>query len=150
MLAKCWKNLKLCINKLKLDFKLLPKICFRRNNIHWEIDQWNRRRFGAKWHVTVPNSVAPVRPIVYKWIYMSQGSCCQMTHKLHVCQISIRSLVELWFWAIFIKFLSKNAVFCRLAQQELKVSYETSTFWSMFMLPKYWWKQLYWRNGIRY
>ena len=27
--------------------------------------------------------------------------------------------------------------FCRLAQQELKVSYETSIFWSMFMLPKY-------------
>ena len=28
--------------------------------------------------------------------------------------------------------------FCRLAQQELNVSYETSIFWSMFMLPKYW------------
>ena len=79
------KNLKLCTNKLKLDFKLLPKICFRRNNIHWEIDQWNRRRFGAKWYVTVPNSVAPVRPIVHKLIYMSQGLCCQMTQKLHVC-----------------------------------------------------------------
>ena len=26
--------------------------------------------------------------------------------------------------------------FCRLAHQELKVSYETSMFWSMFMLPK--------------
>ena len=28
--------------------------------------------------------------------------------------------------------------FCRLAQQELNVSYETSIIWSMFMLPKYW------------
>ena len=28
--------------------------------------------------------------------------------------------------------------FCRLAQQELKVSYENSLFRSMFMLPKYW------------
>ena len=27
--------------------------------------------------------------------------------------------------------------FCRLAQQELTISYETSMFWSMFMLPKY-------------
>ena len=71
-------------NKLKLDLKLLPKICFRRNNIHWEIDQWKRRRFGAKWHVTVPNSVAPVKPIVCKLIYISHGLCCQMTHKLHV------------------------------------------------------------------
>ena len=38
----------------------------------------------------------------------------------------------------FIKLMTKNAVFCRLAQQELKVSYETSIVWSMFMLPKYW------------
>ena len=29
-------------------------------------------------------------------------------------------------------------VFFRLAQQELKVSYETSIFRSMFMLQKYW------------
>ena len=79
------KNLKLCANKLKLDLKLLPKICFRRNNIYWEIDPWNRRRFGAKWHVTVPNSVASVKPIVCKLIYISQGLCCQVTHKLHVC-----------------------------------------------------------------
>ena len=38
-----------------------------------EIDLWNRRRFGAKWNVTVPYSVTPVKPIVYKSIYMSQG-----------------------------------------------------------------------------
>ena len=59
------KNLKLGANKLKLDLKLLPKICFWSNNIHREIDQWNRRRFGAKWNVTVPNSVTPVNPIAY-------------------------------------------------------------------------------------
>ena len=81
----CWKNMKLGTNKLKLDLKLLPNICFRRNNIHWEIDQWNRSRFGAKWHVTVPNSVTPVKPIVYKLIYMTQVLCCEMTHKWHVC-----------------------------------------------------------------
>ena len=57
---------------------------FRHNNIHREIDQWNRRRFGAKWHVTVPNSVTPIKPLVCKSIYISQGWYCQMTHKLHV------------------------------------------------------------------
>ena len=79
MFSKCWKNLKLGKSKLKLDFKLLPKIFFRCNNIHREIDQWNRRRFGTKWHVTVPNSVTPNKPIVCKWIYMSQEWYCQMT-----------------------------------------------------------------------
>ena len=39
---------------------------------------------------------------------------------------------------IFYKIHGENAVFCRLAQQELKVLDETSLFWSMFMLPKYW------------
>ena len=33
--------------------------------------------------------------------------------------------------------MSENAVFCRLVQQELNLSYETSIFWSMFMLHKY-------------
>ena len=28
MFSKCWKNLKLGTNKLKLDFKLLPKVFF--------------------------------------------------------------------------------------------------------------------------
>ena len=28
MFSKCWKNLKLGTNKLKLDFKLFPKIFF--------------------------------------------------------------------------------------------------------------------------
>ena len=49
-------------NELKLDFKLLPKIIFRRNSIHREIDQWNRLRLGAKWYVTVPNKVTPIGP----------------------------------------------------------------------------------------
>ena len=74
MFAKCWKNLKLGRNKLKLDLKLLPKIFFRRNNIHRGIDQWNRRRFGAKWNVTVPNSVTPFNPTVCKWIYIARGN----------------------------------------------------------------------------
>ena len=76
------KNRKLGTNKLKLHFLL--KIFFRHNNIHRKIDQWNRRRFGAKWHVTVPNSVTPIKHIVCKWIHMSQGWYCQITHKLHV------------------------------------------------------------------
>ena len=38
----------------------------------------------------------------------------------------------------FYKIDAWKCSFCRLAQQELKVSYETSIFWSMFMLPKYW------------
>ena len=38
----------------------------------------------------------------------------------------------------FYKIHDENcSFFCRLAKQELKVSYETSIFWSMFMLPKY-------------
>ena len=57
---------------LSSTLNVLPKILFRRNNIHREIDHWNRRWFGAKWHVTVPNSVAPVKLIVCKWIYMLQ------------------------------------------------------------------------------
>ena len=68
------KNLKLDRKNLKLDLNLLPKIFFRSNNIHREIDQWNRRRFGTKWNVTIPNSVTPVKPIVCKWIYMSRGN----------------------------------------------------------------------------
>ena len=38
----------------------------------------------------------------------------------------------------FYKIHDEKCIFCRLGQQELKVSYETSIFWSMFMLPKYW------------
>ena len=78
------KNLKLDTNKPRLDIRLLPKILLRHNNIHREIDQWNRRRFGAKWNVTVPNSVTLIKPILCKWIYMLQWWYCQMTHKLHV------------------------------------------------------------------
>ena len=48
--------------------------------------------------------------------------------------------MKLWFWTIFIKFATKNAVFCRSAQQELNVSYEISIFRSMFMWHNYWWK----------
>ena len=37
----------------------------------------------------------------------------------------------------FYKIHAKNAVFCRLAQQELNVSYEIRIFRSMFMWHKY-------------
>ena len=56
-----------------------------------EIDQWNRCRFSTKWHVTVPNSVTPLKPIVCKWIYMSPGRYCQMTHKYTYIKISFAS-----------------------------------------------------------
>ena len=58
---------------LSSTLNFLLKILFRRNNVHREIHHWNRRWFGAKWHATVPNSVAPVKHAVCKLMYMSQG-----------------------------------------------------------------------------
>ena len=136
MFSKCWKNLELGTNKLKLDFKLLPTISFRHYNIQREIDLWNRRQFGANWNATVPNSVTPIKPIVSEWIYMSQGWYWWMTHKLHVYQIFIRIFVKLRFREFFVKFMTTNAYLCRLAQQDLNVSYETSIFRSILMVHK--------------
>ena len=82
MFAKCWKIWNLAQINLSSALNFYRKYIFRRNNIHREIDHWNRRRFGAKWHVTVPNSVPPVKPIVCKLIYMSQRWCCQVTQKM--------------------------------------------------------------------
>ena len=39
--------------------------------------------------------------------------------------------------------MTKNEVFCRLAHQELNVSYEISIFRSMFIWHKYWYKNNY-------
>ena len=144
---KYWNSAQI---NLSSTLNFYRKIFFRRNHIHREIDQWNRRRTGAKSNVTVPNSVTPIKSIVCEWIYMSQRRYFQMTRELHTDKIFIGIFVKLWFWAIFIKFMTKNAVFRRLVQQEWNVAYETSIFWSMFMLHKYSWKQLSWRNGIRY
>ena len=69
------------------------------------------------------------------------------THITHISNFH-PYFVKLWFREIFIKFMTKNAVFCRLAQQELIVPYETSIFWSMSMWHKYKKKQLSWRNRI--
>ena len=138
----CFLTVEKILNSAQINLSstlnFLLKIFCRHNNIHREIDQWNRRRFGAKWHVTVPNSVTPIKPIVCKLIHMSQGWYCQMTHKLHVYEIFMSIFIKLWFREIFLKFMTKNAVFCRLVQQELNVSYETSIFRLMFMLHKYW------------
>ena len=131
---KIWNSAQI---NLSSTLNFLLKIFCRHNNIHREIDQWNRRRFGAKWHVTVPNSVTPIKPIVCKLIHMSQGCYCQMTHKLHVYEIFISIFIKLWFREFFLKFMTKSAVFCRLVHK-LNVSYETSIFRSMFMLHKYW------------
>ena len=120
MFAKCWKNLKLSANKLKLDFELLPKIFFRRNDIHSDIDLWNRRWFGAKWNVTVPNSVTPVKPMVCKWIYMSQGvmlsNDTQITHMLNFHPRFHETVIL----SIFIKFMTKNAVFLSFSAIRVK------------------------------
>ena len=78
---KIWNSAQI---NLSSTLNFYRRYCFRRNNIHREIDQWNQRRFCAKWHVTVPNSVTPIKFIVCKWIYISQGWYCQITHKLHV------------------------------------------------------------------
>ena len=99
---KWWNSAQM---NLSSTYKFLPK----KNifHIHQEIDQWNRRRFGAKWKVTVPNSVSPIKPIICKRIYMSEGWYFQMTRELHVSKI----FVELWFWEIFIKIMMKNVFF---------------------------------------
>ena len=94
----------------KLQLNLLPKNIFQRNHIPREIDQWNRRRFGAKWNVTVPNSVTPIKPIVYELLYMSEGYF-QMTRDLSIYDIFIRIFVKLWFWTIFMKFMTKMQFF---------------------------------------
>ena len=71
---KWWYHVCLSLNSAQINlsstWNFLPKILFRRNNIHREIDHWNRRWFGAKWHVTVPNSVAPV-----KHVYANEYTC---------------------------------------------------------------------------
>ena len=59
---------------LSSTWNFYQKCFFWSNNIHREIDQWNRRRFGTKWNVAVPYSVTPVKPIVCKWIYLSRGN----------------------------------------------------------------------------
>ena len=122
-------------NKLKLGFKLLPKIFCRRNNIHWEIDQWNRRRFDAKWHVTVPYSVTSIKPVVCKWIYTSRGWYCQNDTRITRILNFHPHFHKIVIWIIFLSnSWRKMQFFCRLVQPELNVSYETSIFRSMFLL----------------
>ena len=75
MIISCLLNVKKIWNSAQINLCstwIFYRIYFyRSNNIHREIDQWNRHRFGTKWNVTVPNSVTPVKPIVCKWICMS-------------------------------------------------------------------------------
>ena len=148
--VKCRKTLKLGTNKLELDFKLLPKIfldaTISTEKSTSEIDA----DFGAKWKVTVPNFVTPIKPIVCKWIYMSYGFYCQMTHELYINKSFIGIFVQTTILSDLYKIQKKNAALNHLVQQEFNVAYETSISWSMFMLHKYWWKQLSWRNRIRY
>ena len=116
MFSKCWKSQKLCINKLK---RVLPKIFFRRNNIHREIDQWNRHRFGAKWHVTVPNSITPIKPCANEYA-CHRGDICQMTQKLHVYLIFIRIFVKLWFREFFYQIHDEKCSFLSFSKTRVK------------------------------
>ena len=98
-------------------------------------------KLGAKWYVTVPNSVTPIKPILWEWIYMSYEWYCQIVHRLYIYYISIRTDFRetVILNIILINFMTKNSgFFCRLVQQELNVACETSILWSMFMLNKYW------------
>ena len=111
----CFLNVEKILNSAQINlsstFNFLLKIFCRHNNIHREIDQWNWRRFDAKWHVTVPNSVTPIKPIVCKLIHMSQGWYCQMTHKLHVYQIFISIFIKLWFREFFFQIHDEKCSF---------------------------------------
>ena len=62
-----------------------------------------------------------------------------MKRELHVCiyKIFIRNFHETVILSNVYKIHDENAILCRLVQQELNVAYETSIFWSMFMLHKY-------------
>ena len=56
MVISCLLNVEKMWNSAQINLSstlnFLTKILFRSNNIHREIDHWNRRWVGAKWHVT--------------------------------------------------------------------------------------------------
>ena len=88
MMISCLLNIVKICNSAQINWSSTlnsyQKYLFGRNNIHREIDRWNRHRFGAKWNVTVPNSVMPVKPLVCKWIYMSQSNVVKW-HPNYTC-----------------------------------------------------------------
>ena len=102
---KIWNSAKI---NLSSTLNFYQKIFSRHDNIHREIDQWNGRRFGAKWNVTVPNSVTPIKHIACQWKYISQGWYCQMPHELciYIHTYTLHYIfVKLWFGAIFKTFI---------------------------------------------
>ena len=60
-----------------------------------------------------------------------------MTRELHISKNFHWHYRETVILSIFYQIHDEKYSFCRLVQQELKVAYETSIFWSMFMLHKY-------------
>ena len=104
-MISCLLNIAKIWHSAQIKFSSTLNVYFRCNDIHREIDQWNRHQFGAKWTATVPNSVTPVKPIVCKWIYMSQCNVIKWhTHYMHVkcssafplCKCDCRSFYENW------------------------------------------------------
>ena len=153
MIIACLLNFKkyqkLGTNRFKPDWKLLPKIFFRSNNIHREIDQWNRHRFGPKWNVTVPNSVTPVKPIVCKWIYMSRVMLLNDTQFAHIFKVHpyCRETVIL---SILYKIHDEKYSFLLFSTTRIK-----HIIWKQHIsvnvhIAQILIKKLSWRNGIRY
>ena len=104
-IISCLLNVEIIWNSAQINWSstlnFYREYFFRCNNIHREIDRWSRHRFGAKWNVTVPNSVMPVKRLVCKWICTCHrvmlSNDTQITRILNF----IRIFVKLWFWAIF-------------------------------------------------
>ena len=120
---------------LSSTFNFYGKILFRCNNIHREIDQWNRRRLGAKWNVTVPSSVTQIKPIVCKWIYMSQRWYCQMTYELHIYEVR-----DLFPWEM----ITKMVISCLLNVEKIWNSAQINLSSTLNFLKKI----LFRRNNI--
>ena len=115
MFAKCWKNLKLGTNKLKLDFKLLPKFLFSKQ-------QYPTRNRPVKstpiWPKMKCNYLIPSRQLNLS--HANKYTChgVMLSNDTQITRILnfhpyLRGTVD-----FFIKFMTKNAVFCCLAQQE--------------------------------
>ena len=144
MMISCLLNVEKIWNSAQINWSstlnFYREYFFGRNNIHREIDRWSRHRFGAKWNVTVPNSVMPVKPLVCKLIC----TCHYMGNvvKWHTNYTYIKFSSAFSGNCDFEQFLwihnEKCSICYRLRQQELKVSHEISIFRSMFMSHKYW------------
>ena len=102
---------------------------FRRNNIHREIDRWSRHRFGAKWNVTVPNSVMPVKPLVCKWICTCHRVMLSIDTQITRILNFHPHYRETVILSNFYEFITKNAVFFLL----FKTTRVKSITWNQYI-----------------